>query len=51
MFKKIALVGVFALTSVVSLGSGSVKAAKRVPSAATMGSPIVNGICPMVGCY
>jgi len=52
MLKKIALVGIFAVTSVVSLGSGTVKAAKQVPSGTvTMSSPTVNALCPMAGCH
>lgn len=49
MFKKIALVGIFALVSVVSFGTpmNSASASTKAPSIA---SPVVKGLCSAYGC-
>jgi len=48
MLKKLALIGIFSLASVVSFGGTSRKAEATTKGAAavTVGSPVMKGFCP-----
>jgi len=50
MLKKIALVGIFALVSVVSFSASSARAShlREVPS---VSAPTMKGLCPSIRCY
>jgi hypothetical protein len=52
MLKKIALVGIFAVSSVVSLGTSTAVQSVMVPTVTTPSSPILRGIgiCGAMGC-
>jgi len=49
MFKKIALIGVFAIASVISFGTSQVRAAKNQVGTTSVGSPTPRGLCGNVG--
>lgn len=50
MLKKIALVGIFAVTSLVSLASSTVNAARPQASGLSVTAPIARGLCPSACC-
>jgi hypothetical protein len=50
LFERIALIGALALTSVVSLGTSSVSAAKQSAVTSSVQTPARVGLCPSIYC-